>query len=95
MTDEEILKVLGIENSDDNLKSAVLNNFRVTVDARLMNILNETLSKEDIVALEKLEPDGISKDEMLNWLSGRVTNIYEISRALSESYAQELKERLS
>ncbi len=95
MTDEEILKVLGIEDADGNLKMAVLNNFRVAVDARLMNILNELLNEEEVAVLEKMESEGADRSDILTWLSNRVTDIYEMVRALSEDYIQELKGRLS
>lgn len=94
MTDQDIIVALGIELADDSLKKACVNNFRVTIHARLMNVLGELLTDGDMDHLEDMERAGATTEQMTNWLSQNVANAEDIYQALAEDYITELKERL-
>lgn len=94
MTDQEIIIALGIEQADETLQQACINNFRVTIHARLMNTLGELLTDEDMTRLERMEADGSTTEEMLGWLSQSVANAKEMRQALEEDYVADLRQRL-
>lgn len=54
ITKDELLKKLGLENSDKETQDEILNELADTVNLRIMNKVEERLSDEDLEELERL-----------------------------------------
>ena len=96
MATEDILDALGILNASDSTKAHIMRNIMTTVDSRFAELVDELLSSEQVVYLNKLVDDSASSpDTILTWLEGNVTEAAELYSSILQDYIIELKEKLA
>lgn len=89
MTDETILEKIGMQNADDATKQATLDIIKDTVEIRLMSIVSDLVSEEQVNHLEEMEKNGESRDAMFSYLSEQLTNLEELYNGALGDYIEE------
>lgn len=89
MSDEMILEKIGMQNASDEDKQTTLNTVKSTVEMRLMGILGETISKEQMDVLEEMEKKGESRESMFSYLSEQLVDVNSLYEATLSDYLDE------
>lgn len=93
MTNEEIIKALGIEGSLEEDKQSVLKNVTIVAEARFSEIIDEALNDEQAKSLnsevEKNDPEAIAQ-----WFAANMPEIGRLYEAVIREYVEELKDKL-
>ena len=90
MSDEEIIRELGIEKAFDDDKQAAIYNIKTVVEMRAVQLLGDLLSDEEVSHIEAMEKNGSSKNDILWWLGENVASAHEMIDALTRDYVTEL-----
>lgn len=89
MTDQAILEKIGMQDADNDTKQSMLDTIKSTVEMRLMSIVSELVSDEQVKHLEEMEKSGQSREAMFGYLSEQLTNIDELYNAALTDYVDE------
>lgn len=95
MTEQEIIEALGIDGVDQSIKDSLLQNIYVVVELRVMSVLGEVITDEQMDYLEQMEKDGVTKDEMLWWLGENVASAHEAIEAMTRDYVEEMRRKMN
>lgn len=95
MTEQEIIEALGITEADQATKDSILQKIYVVVELRVMSVLSEIITDEQMNHLEQMEKDGATKDDMLWWLGENVASAHEAIDAMTRDYIEEMKRKMS
>lgn len=95
MTEQEIIEALGITEADQATKDSLLQNIYVVVELRVMSVLGEIITDEQMDHLEQMEKDGATKNDMLWWLGENVASAHEAIEAMTRDYVEEMKQKMA
>lgn len=95
MTDQEIIEALGLSQSSEESQQSMLTRIDTVVELRMLNIMGELVTPEVMDQLEKMEQEGASKRQMLDWLSENVADADQMREALTRDYVVEVNDKLA
>lgn len=95
MTDEEIIRELGLASASENTKQLTLGNIYTVVELRTMTVVETLLTDEEVDHMEQMEKDGATKDEILWWLGENVASAHEAIEAMTRDYVEEMKQKMA
>lgn len=87
MTDDQILEKLGLTNVDDVSRKVLIAQVNNVVDKRLMNLVIELISDEQMDEFEKLQQAG-DNEAVWTWLSAQL-NMDELYQGVLNDYLEE------
>lgn len=89
MTREDIIKKLGIENSDPMTQNQLLQTVADAVSTRILNKLTEQLSDEDINEMSKLIDAG-DESAVTNYVESKIPNYEGFKAKIEEETINEI-----
>lgn len=92
MDDTTILEKIGMEDAPEELQKETLQLIANTVELRLLGLIEDLLSDEQLEEFKKME-ESSSKDEIFQWLSGIVGDVSELHDSVQQDYVDELIEQ--
>ena len=88
MTDDQILEKLGLPDTTGEAREVVLHQLNQVVDKRLMNLVIEMLSDEQLEKAEQLQAAGDDK-VIWDWLSAELTDLDKLREGILADYIDE------
>lgn len=86
MTDEQIIDALGYQKGDNAMKEQVVEDVRAIVEMRVVGLISEQMSEEQLKTFESLQENGDSQ-AIWHWLRNEVVGV-----DVSEVYEATLKD---
>ena len=93
MTDDEVFTVLGIGDASDDDKAGCLHNINMVVNLRVLSMMNDLLTDEEVEHVEQMERNGSTQDDILWWLGENVASVHELYGATRRDYVTELSQK--
>lgn len=89
MTDEQIIEKLGLTDVDDASREVLVGQVRSVVEMRLIGVVSELLSDEQLDEFKKLQDAG-DNDAVWKWLDETLTvSVDELRQAVMTDYLAE------
>jgi hypothetical protein len=89
MTDEQIIEKLGLTDVDDASREVLVGQVRSVTEMRLIGVVSELLSDEQLDEFKKLQDDG-DNDAVWKWLDETLTvSVDELRQAVMTDYLVE------
>ncbi len=94
MTDEQIITALDIADGTDELKQQIVENTRSVVEMRVIGILGEMMSEEQLDEFQQIEAAG-DDAAVWDWLRTKVVgvDVSEVYEAALQDYIDEFTAR--
>lgn len=92
MTDEQIISELGFSTADASMQQSVVENVRAIVDARVVGLVSEKMTDEQLVEFERLQ--ATAEDAAVwEWLKTNVVgvDVSQVYEGILEDYIAEKK----
>lgn len=93
MTDQQILEQIGMNNAAEALQQSTLESIHNTVELRVMGMLGDLLSEEQVSRLEEMERQGATKHEAFQWIGEQLVDVGELHAKTLEAYIDEFVEK--
>ena len=93
MTDQQILEKIGMQNAAEALQQTTLARMRNTVELRVMGMLGDLLTHEQVNHLEEMEKQGMTKHDMFQWIGEQLVDVNELYAQTLEAYVEEFVEQ--
>lgn len=87
---QHIITTLRLENTPADQQEAILAKVEALAQARLINVLPEILTNEQIREFNTLQESGKSDDELIVWLNAQIVNIDELATDITSDVVDEL-----
>jgi hypothetical protein len=93
MTDEQILSAIGYDTADEAMKQAVIENIRTIVELRVVGVVSEQMSDEQLAAFTSLQESG-DNQAIWQWLRSDVVgvDVSEVYEAILKDYIDQFLE---
>ncbi len=95
ITEQEILDKLGLTKASSKGRSDLLDNFYAVVELRVLGILGEIVTAEQMNHLEQIEQEGATKEDLLDWLGDNIVDARDTIDVVARDYIEELSEKTS
>lgn len=92
MTDEQIISELGFATADATMQQSVVENVRAIVDARVVGLVSEKMTDEQLVEFERLQTTA-EDAAVWEWLKTNVVgvDVSQVYEGILEDYIAEKK----